>query len=801
MASFVGRKVSHYKILEQIGRGGMGLVYKAEDLTLGRTVAVKFFPPDAIPDTPSRERFIREAQAASSLDHANVCTIHEIGETPDGDVFIVMGYYEGETLRQKIEHGPLPLAEALQIGIQVCAGLAKVHEKGIIHRDIKPANVIVTHDGDARILDFGVASLSGGAQLTRTGHSVGTVLYMAPEQAQGAPVDARSDLFSLGAILYEMTTGNRPFTGDHEAAVMYSIVHLDPPAPSSVNRKIPPAVDGVILRLLDKHPDRRYQSARELRSDLVHLAGVTGSGGIVPVPAQRVRLRAIAGVAALIVGVALIGWLVLPRLFPGAVKKTPWRLAVLPFHTITRNPGAADWPPVVQMMMVDHLNGVEELRVIDPLTFASIAGGGETNALAAAKRVDAGLLINGTIESLDTSYALRCTLTDVADGLVKFSDVETFSADRDLPLAVQRISGQILNYFQIETLSGSGREREDVQPWLNHRTKNLEAIKAFLQGAQLMARWQPGGDVYFRKAIEIDSTFVTPRTWLIAGLVNRGNIDEARPHQAYLLRHIFEAGPFEQALVRWTGAMIGRDLVGQAKALEEALEYSPRNDVLLFLLADIRSLQQDYAGSAEAIRPAVESGWTFQPASFMLGWNLLRLKEYAECRRVLERSLKFEAVDPETYAILAAVAQRDGETEAADGYAAEFLRRAQAGGVAADSGYALLGDNCSLAGANAGASASYAKAIELNPRKAAYQLGLARAELALGDTRGAQAAAERALAIDRMQSGAHDLLGQLYDLRADTALALRHYMTALAGDSTAARAGEIRLRIRQLLRR
>lgn len=804
MASLVGQTVSHYRILEQIGRGGMGLVYKAEDLTLGRTVAVKFLPPEITPDSASRKRFVREAQAASSLDHPNICTIHEIGEAPDGQIFIVMGYYEGETLKQKIEHGPLNVNESLQIVTQVSSGLAKAHERGIVHRDIKPANVIVTNDGDARILDFGVASLSGTTSLTMTGHTVGTVAYMAPEQAQGSPVDARSDLFSLGALLYEMTTGRRPFAGEHDAAVMYSILHVDPPLPSSVNNEIPPAVDALILRLLEKNPARRYQMAREVRSDLMGLTGQSGPGDSVALPTTSDRMRRVAGYAAVIVAVAVIGWLVFPHLFPGAAKKTPWRIAVLPFQPITRQPVPAEWPLVVQMMMVDHLNGVEELRVIDPFTFSSIAGGGAgsiVNALASARQVDAALLVNGTIESVETSYVLRCRLTDVADGSVELTASEAFLSDRDLPQAVQLISRQILSYFQIQTFSGGRGVKEELGPWLNHRTKNMEAIKAFLQGAQLMRRWQPGGSAYFKKAIELDSTFVTPRTWLIAGLVSRGKLEEARPHQSYLMRHMFEGGPFEQALIRWTGAMIEGDVAGQIRALEGALEYSPRDNVLLYLLASLRASQDDYAGAVQAIRPAVESGWSFQPASLLLGRYLFRLRSFSESRTVLEHSLTFEPVLPETYALLTALASRDGDGSAADGYARELLRRAQTEHAATDSLFALLGETCAFAGAHAQAAAYYSRAIDLNLGNASFRLGLASSALETGDITLAHTAAKAALEIDPSALTGHDLMGRISEAGRDTAAAMRYYMTYLAHDSTSVRSREIRNRMHQLIRK
>ena len=212
------KTVSHYKILEHLGGGGMGIVYKAQDLKLDRDVALKFLPPEFTRDPDAKQRFMQEAKAASSLQHPNICTIHDIDQTEDGQIFIVMDLYEGETLKSKIERGPTSIDEAVEIALQMARGLAKAHEHGIVHRDIKPANVIVTRDGLVKIIDFGLAKLTGRTMLTKIGSTIGTAAYMSPEQARGEDVDQRTDIWSLGVVLYEMLTGRLPFRGDHESA-------------------------------------------------------------------------------------------------------------------------------------------------------------------------------------------------------------------------------------------------------------------------------------------------------------------------------------------------------------------------------------------------------------------------------------------------------------------------------------------------------------------------------------------------------------------------------------------------------
>jgi serine/threonine protein kinase len=228
MNDLTGRSISHYKIIEQVGQGGMGVVYKAEDTKLQRTVAIKFLPQDLTRNAEAKQRFIHEARTASALDHPNICTIHEINETVDGQLFIVMAYYDEESLKHKIEQAPLNSTEAIDIALQVAEGLKKAHSKGIIHRDIKPSNIMITSDGIVKIVDFGLAKLSRGQRLTVDGKTMGTIAYMSPEQTRGDDVDERSDIWSLGVVLYEMLTGKLPFRGEYEQAIIYSIVNEEP---------------------------------------------------------------------------------------------------------------------------------------------------------------------------------------------------------------------------------------------------------------------------------------------------------------------------------------------------------------------------------------------------------------------------------------------------------------------------------------------------------------------------------------------------------------------------------------------
>ncbi len=298
----IGETISHYRILEKLGEGGMGVVYRAEDTRLGRMVALKFLPADVNQDENARHRFLREARAASALDHPNIYTIHEVDETADGRAFICMAYYDGESLQSKLRGTPLPVDEAVAIAAQVADGLSSAHAAGIVHRDIKPENVMITRDGVAKIVDFGLVKRASDARLTTDGAALGTVAYMSPEQVRGEDVDARSDLFSLGAVLYEMLTGRPPFRGDHPASVLYSITNDPVDAPSHTNHRVPAELDRIVVKALAKDLGSRYASASQLSADLRGLGLATVAA--TPARAGR-RLLWTLALAAIAVVVAL----------------------------------------------------------------------------------------------------------------------------------------------------------------------------------------------------------------------------------------------------------------------------------------------------------------------------------------------------------------------------------------------------------------------------------------------------------------------------------------------------------------
>ena len=363
MTDLIGKIISHYKILSKLGEGGMGVVYKAEDTKLDRVVALKFLPPHFGANNAEKERFIHEAKAASALQHNNICTIHEIDETEDGQMFICIDLYEGETLKKKIDQGPLSVQEAINIAIQIAEGLSHAHRKDIVHRDIKPANIFITRDGIVKIVDFGLAKLRGVTKLTVAGTTLGTAAYMSPEQAKGDQVNSRTDIWAFGAVLYEMVTGRQPFRGDYEQALTYAILNEDPEPVTALRTGIPMALERLILKCLAKDPARRYQDFQDVLVDMkaVQEKSRLGSKGVIKqYPSHRRLASVICVIAILFIVVTLAGLYFYTRHQTHKIDS----IAVLPLVNLSGDPNQEYFSDGMTEAVIAELANLKALKVI-----------------------------------------------------------------------------------------------------------------------------------------------------------------------------------------------------------------------------------------------------------------------------------------------------------------------------------------------------------------------------------------------------------------------------------------------------
>ena len=661
----IGQTIAQYKILEKLGEGGMGVVYKAHDTKLNREVALKFLPPHMSTGGVERERFLQEAQAAAALNHPNICVIYDIKEDPEKP-FIVMEYIDGATIRTKLESGPMKMDDALRYAIQIGEALQEAHSKGIVHRDIKADNIMINSKGQVKVMDFGLAKLRGSLKLTRTSSTVGTLAYMAPEQLQGGEVDARSDIFSFGVLLYELLTRQFPFRGDHEAAMMYSIVNEEP---ESIAKYIPDVSSELVHifgRALEKNPEDRYQSIHDMVIDLRRLKKDSTRVHRTSMPAMPITSRAdvrsstadtptstvsiesetskkknrslvYGGAAVLVLLLGVAGYYFMRG---GDVSGVRVPIVIADFVNETKEPE------------LDGLSGMlitalEQSRRLDVLPRSRMYDILKVLGKNAVDRVDESLgkeicnqaginsLMLASIRKFGKVYTIDLKVVDPKEGKYLFAATETGEGQESIPGLLDKLSQK--------TREGFRENRAEIQSASKNvaeiTTSNMQAYQHFFQGEQLMNRVKyVEAQEEYRKAVALDSTFGLAYYRLAYAISwEAGGQERAKASIEKSIANIDRIPEKERYLARAIQAEIYEGFTAGISVLREMEKVYPNDKEMLYNIGDWSYHNSDLKAAADYLERVLAMDPTMERALEHLSWTYRDIRQNEKMLDVTKR--------------------------------------------------------------------------------------------------------------------------------------------------------------------